>query len=471
MDINSVQEVPEIESQDGRKAEQAVLGAVLINYECFENLKAMLMPHHFSIRRHGWIWQAFINLSDRNVAIDYLTVCDELQQIGKLEEIGGDAYITSLLNATPTSWHAAAHAEIMLRDYFKRWANARASEIAVLAQDPGSTSDELRGRFAEIAQEATGSATKRYIVRDATYIRQPIPPVEYLVDELIYKKSITVLFGDGGVGKTWAATYLAACVASEHPWGNFNTHPARVLFVDEENGDDEMRLRSQFSFLGAMSEVINFQYISLAGFHLDNPQDEAQLTNEILAQEAGLVILDALADLMIGDENSKKDTQPVFNALRRITERTGVAILLIHHANKDLSKGYRGSSVIKDAVDTMIQVESDPDSNFINFKFEKKRKGKKFTWTMYATWTEDSFYLNAADPQEKTPGKGEEFVLRYLKENGATEKETIIGSADTCSASSAETAIYKLAKAGKVYRTNPTGNLKIKAIFDLVSVT
>ena len=66
------------------------------------------------------------------------------------------------------------------------------------------------------------------------------------------------------------------------------------------------------------------------------------------------MILDVLADLMTGDENSKQDTQPVFNALRRISEQSGAAIIVIHHANK--MGGHRGSSVIKDAPDILLQV-------------------------------------------------------------------------------------------------------------------
>ncbi len=61
--------------------------------------------------------------------------------------------------------------------------------------------------------------------------------------------------------------------------------------------------------------------------------------------DAKLVIIDALADVMAGgDENSVKDTQPVFMQLRKIAEETGAAILVIHHVNK--MGDYRGSTAI-----------------------------------------------------------------------------------------------------------------------------
>jgi hypothetical protein len=276
------------------------------------------------------------------------------------------------------------------------------------------------------------------------------------------------MYGDGGTKKTWAGMYLAACVASGAPWGDIETHQRRVLFVDEENGESEISERAARCIRGALADAsADLRYISLAGFHLDDPKDEAILTAEILAQAAGLVILDALADLMVGDENSKQETQPVFNALRRITEKTGAAILVIHHANKQ--GGHRGSSVIKDAPDILLKVESEPESNFITFKTEKNRKGKAVLWVMHATWTEDRFTLSPAEKQEKTKplNKSQEYVLRYLTEHGPSPLCEIEGGADTCSADAARRAVYNLKSLGMIRRTNPSNSGRIMSIWDL----
>jgi hypothetical protein len=453
-----------------RETEQATLGDVLINPPCFTSLRCFLAPGDFYIHRHGWIWQAFCNLADRQEAIDVLTVSNELQKIGQFEEMGGDAFITALLNATPTSLNSDSHAHQVKADSTRRKSVEWANEIATKANDPGIPPERLIQRFAEIAQEATGTSQQIYNVRTVADALEPSPPRKYLVENLIHEKSITVLYGDGGVKKTWASIFLGACVATGQVWGNFSTEKTRVLFIDEENGESEMKIRVAMCARGTLAipvESVDLRYISLAAFHLDDPQSEATLTNVILAQAAGLVIFDALADLMIGDENTKQDTQPVFNALRRIAEKTGVAILLIHHANK--TGGFRGSSVVKDAPDILIQAESDPESPFINFKTEKNRQGKPSRWTMFATWTGDSFYLSAAEAKEKPMGRGEEFVMSFLKKNGASDKDAICGSAIDCSSDTARRAIYSLIDEGKILRSNPSKDKKIKAIFDLVS--
>jgi hypothetical protein len=454
-----------------REAEEATIGAILINPDCYPELAAILKPADFYIRRHGWIWQAFESLTARGDPLDILTISEELQKLGKLEEIGGSAYLTVLLNQCPTSLHAPAYATRVKDMSIKRGMIAAANEIAKMAYDPRMTSDEANARALEAIQENSTSTRKRYKVHNAADALAPREPVKWIVDGLIYEKSITVMYGDGGVKKTWAGMYLAACVASGAAWGGYETHKTRVLFVDEENGETEISDRAGRCIRGALAdESTDLRYISLAAFHLDDPKDEALLTNEILMQGAGLVVLDALADLMLGDENSKQDTQPIFNALRRISEKTGAAILVIHHANK--MGTHRGSSVIKDAPDILLQVVSDPESEFVNFKQEKNRKGKAVKWSMKATWLEDKFYLSMAETQEKTKhlSKSEEYVIGYLTEHGANPIPAIMASADICSPEAARKAVYNLAELKIIHRTNPgeTGR-GVAAIYDLTN--
>src|SRR5512143_3611724 len=92
-----------------REAEEAVIGAVLINPEVYYDLAQFLQADDFYIHRLRWIWLAFTRLHERRVPIDILTVSGELENQGQLEEIGGAAYLTALLNQVPTTLHAEAY--------------------------------------------------------------------------------------------------------------------------------------------------------------------------------------------------------------------------------------------------------------------------------------------------------------------------------------------------------------------------
>ena len=86
-----------------REAEEAVLGAVLINPEAFYDVAQFLKPEDFYIVRNRWIWETFNRLHESRAPIDFLTVCEDMEQHSRLSEVGGAAYIMSLINQTPTS--------------------------------------------------------------------------------------------------------------------------------------------------------------------------------------------------------------------------------------------------------------------------------------------------------------------------------------------------------------------------------
>ena len=94
-----------------REAEEAVLGSVLINPEAYYDVAAFLQSDDFYIHRHRWIWESFHRLHERRVPIDFLTVSEELDQMGQLAEVGGPAYLTALINNVPTSLHAESYGQ------------------------------------------------------------------------------------------------------------------------------------------------------------------------------------------------------------------------------------------------------------------------------------------------------------------------------------------------------------------------
>src|SRR5512147_3155867 len=95
------------------EAEEAVIGSVLINAEIYDELAAFLRSEDFYIIRLRWIWQAFASLKEKHVPIDSLTVSESLDDFGRLEEVGGPAYLTALLNQVPTTLHAESYGRII----------------------------------------------------------------------------------------------------------------------------------------------------------------------------------------------------------------------------------------------------------------------------------------------------------------------------------------------------------------------
>ncbi len=116
-----------------REAEEAVIGAILINPEAYYDVAQFLVGDDFYIHRHRWIWDAFTRLQEQRTPIDFLTVTEELDQMGQLGEVGGPAYLTVLVNNVPTSLHAEAYGHVVEETAVRRRMLDAANQIAKMA--------------------------------------------------------------------------------------------------------------------------------------------------------------------------------------------------------------------------------------------------------------------------------------------------------------------------------------------------
>lgn len=124
-----------------REAEEAVIGAILINPDAYYDVAEFLNGADFYIHRHRWIWETFTRLHEQRTPIDFLTVSEELDQFSQLAEIGGPAYLTTLINNVPTSLHAEAYGRLVEQTATRRRMIEAANKIAKIAYQEELTVD------------------------------------------------------------------------------------------------------------------------------------------------------------------------------------------------------------------------------------------------------------------------------------------------------------------------------------------
>ncbi|AJQ30050.1 replicative DNA helicase [Pelosinus fermentans] len=95
------------------EAEQAVLGAMLIEREAISKVAELLRPEDCYREAHRLIYNAMLELFNKNDAVDMVTVIEFLRKEDKLEAAGGIAYVTSLANSVPTAANVLYHARIV----------------------------------------------------------------------------------------------------------------------------------------------------------------------------------------------------------------------------------------------------------------------------------------------------------------------------------------------------------------------
>jgi replicative DNA helicase len=232
------------------EAEEAVLGAVLINPEALFDVAAFLQPDDFFIVRNAWVFEAIMRLHSRNDPIDYVTIIEELRYQERLEEIGGAAYITYLINHTPPSIYAEAYGRIVERAAVRRRMLAAASEIAQLAHEESADVNEVIDR----AEAAMFAVTERRLRKDLIPLDVAISdyfdkienlyehPGEQLgvpsgfkdLDELLggfQKSDLIIVAGRPGMGKTsWLLTAALNAARAK----------ARVAYFSLEMSNEQM---------------------------------------------------------------------------------------------------------------------------------------------------------------------------------------------------------------------------------------
>ena len=163
-----------------REAEEAVVGAVLINPEVYYDVAQFLQPEDFYIHRNRWIWEAFTRLHEQRIPIDLLTVTDDLDNQGQLNEIGGSAYLTALVNQVPSSLHAEAYGHVVEGHSIRRKMITAANQIASLAYSEETGVDQVMGE----AEKSIFNVSERRLRNDVQPIRQVMSEVYDRTDEL-----------------------------------------------------------------------------------------------------------------------------------------------------------------------------------------------------------------------------------------------------------------------------------------------
>ena len=146
--------------------EQAVIGALLIESEAYSQVSEILKPESFYDTRHKHIYEAVSRLNIYQKPSDILTVVDELERMGALEEAGGRYYVTQLSGMVSSSAHIVYHARIIAQKALARQLITYTSNIQTKAFDPTQDVDELM-------QEAEGglfSLSQQSLKKDYTQI-------------------------------------------------------------------------------------------------------------------------------------------------------------------------------------------------------------------------------------------------------------------------------------------------------------
>ena len=104
---------PELTVPHNLEAERSVLGGILIDNDQFDAAAQVVVPDDFFRNAHQRIFSGMIELSNDRNPIDFVTLKDHLGRKGHMEDVGGPAYIASLVDGVPRTTNVEYYAKIV----------------------------------------------------------------------------------------------------------------------------------------------------------------------------------------------------------------------------------------------------------------------------------------------------------------------------------------------------------------------
>lgn len=252
------------------EAEQAVLGAIIIDPKCLNDVATSVKAEYFYIPQHREIYSTLAEMYELSQTIDFVSLLEKLKRDGVYDEAGGKAYLTQLVQTVPSAANVLTYVAIVRERYYARSLMTAAQDIIKdineNALDSGRLLDSAEQRIYEIRQgrEITGLTHIKSVIENETYDRlskmaDPETRADYIgipcgigeLDRMITglnKSDLIILGARPGMGKTSFALNIVRNVA-------VNTGRT-VCFFSLEMTRDQLAQRMLSSEAGIKSEKL-----------------------------------------------------------------------------------------------------------------------------------------------------------------------------------------------------------------------
>ena len=274
----------------------------------------------------------------------------------------GDAEVLSVLAASP-------HAMEVALDHRRQDADRALMylwvEHAQKAKGRGTSRVATLEDFEDVSTPASPSAQAAQSVSAVRFAFTQAEaftaraPVEWLIKGILPKAELGAIFGPSGAGKSFFALDLVMACATGGAWRGKPARKGGVAYICAEGaGGFRLRIRAHSEHHGTDLAALPLHVLGDAPNLLER-KDVADLIAALrLLPGLDLIVVDTLAQVTPGaNENSGEDMGRALGHCKAIHKATGAMVVLVAHAGKDESRGLRGWSGIKGALDVEIQVQ------------------------------------------------------------------------------------------------------------------
>lgn len=354
------------------EAEKSLLGSLMLDKNAIVKVADYLQPKDFYKQNHQQIFQAILELFEKGEPIDLLAVSIRLKEKKLLEEIGGNGYLTELINTVPTAAHISNYAKIVQRKRILRDLISSSQEINIMGYDEQEDIDILLDRAEQrIFSIAQKSLTQRFILikdgLESAFERidnlskhkgelRGLPTGFTALDTILaglQKSDLIILASRPSLGKSAMAVNLAANIAinKKIPVGIFSLEMSKDQIIDRLIAGlaniDLWRLRTgRLSSEGEDNDFSRIQHamamLSEAPIYIDDAASSNVLQMRAMARRLqathglGLIVIDylQLMESRNPTANIVQQVSEISKALKGLARELNVPVLALSQLSR-----------------------------------------------------------------------------------------------------------------------------------------
>jgi len=383
------------------EAEEAVIGSVFINPGRFRTI--VLSPDDFMIHKYGFIWSAFCNLAVSNLPIDIMTVADQLDKVGLLEEVGGQAYLMSFMNKAPTSMNIDAYAEMVKDASYRRETINLGTGLVKDAYDMSKPLD-VSGVASRLRQDVpvrNGAIPVSEVIGD---VNEYLNNLQSADDDIlspwkefnslsygagISKRQVALIYGKRGTGKSVMAGQYGKYVAEQGKrvsmyLTEMDNESQILRWIAEITSLQTYNIKHRIFQPGQEQQVmIAFQHISGLPIRITDSKrmSSAMIGADLLKHPADFVVVDSIGRLQEKDEKKWDRVETSAGNLQISAQESNCGILCVATIVKDGSiRGTEETAHIVDYAYSIEEPEGVNNTESLNYRTrriypEKQRHG------------------------------------------------------------------------------------------------
>ena len=356
------------------EAERSVLGAILIDNDTFNLVAAIIDARAFFRDAHRRIYERMVDLSERSQPIDLVTLKEELERSGELEEVGGPAYVASLVDGVPRSTNVEYYAQIVKEKATLRNLIFSVNRILGSAYEADHEADQILDE----AESAILSVTKDRVKARAlpqfkslrAMLAEPVEPTRFRIDQWQPSGTRVLVAAQFKAGKTTLVNNVIRSLVDGDPFlGRFAVEPIAGTLACFDLEMSETMLRA---WLGAQ-QIRNDDRVypvplrgRLAEFPLLDGNRRRELAEHLRANQVEYVVWDCvrpLIDFCGLDEH--KDAGRLLTAFDALLGEAGVEDALVVQHMGHAAERARGDSRFRDWPDVewrLVRRDENPNS-------------------------------------------------------------------------------------------------------------